>query len=157
MGISRVEILLEFLIFQNSVVNTNPIYFENNEYQCLVIRPISNRVKHFGCVRCSQRSDFQIAQPRNYISFNSSKLSIVVDMKLNSSALIPNLTSICSQECNARKNETTKSLEVSKEMEDRYVETQIEFPELDLQLLENGPFVLISFGSVAEVSLDLFI
>lgn len=39
------------------------------------------------------------------------------------------------------------------EMEKRFLYTQIEFSNFDLRLIETKPFILVSFGSVAKVSL----
>lgn len=39
------------------------------------------------------------------------------------------------------------------EMEKRFLYTQIEFSNFDLMLIETKPFILVSFGSVAKVSL----
>lgn len=64
----------------------------------------------------------------------------------------------CEQQCNTMtKIKTTQKLDKLDllnltEMENRYIKTQLDFPDLDLQLLDQKPFVLVSFGSVAEVS-----
>lgn len=136
------------------------LYAGRSEFLMEAIRPITNRIKHFGCVRCRKRSDFQIRQPKNDILSNLTNRSIVVDLQPNTTLSISNTTSVmCTQKCDVKHNkvEILTNKPNLTEMEDRYVKTQIDFPELDLQILENGPFVLISFGSVAEVSLYLFI
>jgi hypothetical protein len=42
------------------------------------------------------------------------------------------------------------------EMEERYIKTQLAFKSLDLSLLDDSPFVLVSFGSVAQVHILTF-
>jgi hypothetical protein len=76
---------------------------------------------------------------------------------------------LCSQECSPvqlKRIENTTTIETNlekllldgnlTEMEERYMRTQLAFKNLDLRILDEGPFVLISFGSVAQVGLQNF-
>lgn len=141
----------------------------------LAIRPLTNQIKHFGCVKCRQKSDFQIRRPATFTSnksYNSPlrlstsnrhsseealvsrKLSIIIDTNKTANYMPIQ----CGNECTKKtKNKITPKINNLilgnlTEMESRYVKTQMEFQDLDLQLLNEGPFVLVSFGSVAEVS-----
>lgn len=97
---------------------------------------------------------------------------IVLELHKNMTLHVPLQTNqiLCSQECSVQfdrfVNKTTENatVEVSREYlekflsednltetEKRYVKTQLAFEDLDLRILDESPFVLVSFGSVAQV------
>lgn len=84
---------------------------------------------------------------------SSSRLSRSVEIQRNTTFF---KRQACSNGCdhfNASKIEyiETSIIESLTEMEERYTKTQALFHNLDLGILDSGPFVLVSFGSVAQV------
>ncbi|KAI6178618.1 Glucuronosyltransferase [Aphelenchoides besseyi] len=147
------------------------LYAGRAEFLVEPIRPISNRIKHFGCPKCKDKTHYEIQRPsflqltaiKLQIPTAESQISIVIDVH-NKTRLITNPIGLCNTDCPREKNYTlvnqTSSVIISSKLtenltepEKRYIHALNEFP--DLNLLEEGPFILISFGSVAEVGLKL--
>ncbi|KAI6225778.1 Glucuronosyltransferase [Aphelenchoides besseyi] len=147
------------------------LYAGRAEFLVEPIRPISNRIKHFGCPKCKDKTHYEIQRPsflqlpaiKLQIPNADSQISIVIDVH-NRTRLVTNPIGLCTTDCPREKNYTlfnqTSSVIISSELtenltesEKRYIHALNEFP--DLNLLEEGPFVLISFGSVAEVSVKI--
>ncbi|KAI6241335.1 Glucuronosyltransferase [Aphelenchoides fujianensis] len=144
------------------------LYAGRSEFLVEPLRPLSNRVKSFGCSKCEKEKrlrDPTAAIPAAPLAAAHPRFSVVLDVRNAKSPGEPDgrplhvelLASNRGEAVNATRPSISKDLPSIlqtlssanlSEAEERYVRTLAGFPELEL--LEEGPFVLVSFGSVAE-------
>ncbi|KAI6182722.1 UDP-glucuronosyl/UDP-glucosyltransferase family-containing protein [Aphelenchoides bicaudatus] len=131
-------------------------------------RPLYSRMLccNITLIKYDQRDVFELAACR----WISDRNQHSVELHKNITLLVPAIATqskqqFCSHECSVQRekvgsNQTNIKIQHSTlekiliegnltEAERRYVETQLTFKDLDLSLLDEGPFVLVSFGSVA--------
>ncbi|KAI1728816.1 UDP-glucoronosyl and UDP-glucosyl transferase domain-containing protein [Ditylenchus destructor] len=180
----------------NDVESKHIFYAGRSEFVVEVVRPISNRIKHFGCIDCSAPEEHWIKQPamarlsiyptthshpeghhanvdRNASPpLHNSSVSITLNNNTTCSCAatchriirLPNKIDFEAQEITNRRISNTSLNDsfikaqqnvrrVANEtvLEQRYLVTQSEYPDIDLGMLEIHRFVLVSFGSVAKM------
>uniref|UniRef100_A0A915D6X5 glucuronosyltransferase n=1 Tax=Ditylenchus dipsaci TaxID=166011 RepID=A0A915D6X5_9BILA len=185
-------------IDMTDVESKHLLYAGRSELLAESVRPISNRIKHFGCDYCNSPDEYLIKQPNSQFQVHtlvhqklrdttkSPHISTFSDANINQIKLLlpespkfyfrrPDASLLCSNFCRKSASGITpsKSFATIKIhpiiasnttiLEQRYLATQQNFPDLDLDLLEHHKFILVSFGSVAKVEfmpealLDIFL
>uniref|UniRef100_A0A1I7XNP0 glucuronosyltransferase n=1 Tax=Heterorhabditis bacteriophora TaxID=37862 RepID=A0A1I7XNP0_HETBA len=144
------------------------IYAGRSEFLFEVVRPINNRVKHFGATSCMDPSDYVIAMPSDMPMM----LPVIADptesFLLNSS--IHNINEIgitCNSSGDYSDLQLSMSLGASRRpqlyqnlsfqtVQKRFDLISHQFPGIDWKLLGIKSFILVSFGSVAQVRALLY-
>uniref|UniRef100_A0A914CAU6 Glucuronosyltransferase n=1 Tax=Acrobeloides nanus TaxID=290746 RepID=A0A914CAU6_9BILA len=157
-------------------------YAGRSELLTEVIRPVNNRIRHFGCAQCGPASNYYIKKPNSLEIFGTKTrgdkaASFIYVTNENSTEC---LKETCAEENSILKNqnlsekieersvyfeenlEIFQNLNIS-ELENRYLRVQEEYMDIDFDQLEKTKFILVSFGSVAKVEfmpthlLDIFL
>ncbi|VDO32666.1 unnamed protein product [Haemonchus placei] len=146
------------------------IYAGRSEFLFDVVRPINNRVKHFGGVSKMDPRDYVTvlphASPRrtSTTNFQSSSTGIrymnssLDRLSRSNSTNMPLsfISCFCSSKPSAKRSSATRRPRLyeniaSEPMTKRFNAISKEFPQLNWPSLVTKPFILVSFGSVAQV------
>ncbi|CAD5220338.1 unnamed protein product [Bursaphelenchus okinawaensis] len=141
------------------------LYASRGEFLAEPVRPLNNRIKYFGCSRCGDPEQYKIKRP---VEYNPSYSSESKSTTISNDIVIPpaNITislslgsnvTLCSKCLKTKKVSTNKNStmelpigRVLSVQETRWIQNKVDFPLIDWDLLEERPFVIVSFGSVAH-------
>ncbi|CAD5228733.1 unnamed protein product [Bursaphelenchus xylophilus] len=143
------------------------MYASRGEFMAEPVRPLNNRIKYFGCSRCGDPEQYKIRRPAEFIPTTTSTAprQATIDLTLHhrnftvpSPALLKSynisLCTECAEVLNLPQNRTETAEDstgrVLSVQETRWIQNKLDFPLIDWDLLEEKPFVLVSFGSVAH-------
>ncbi|KAK6058846.1 hypothetical protein COOONC_03568 [Cooperia oncophora] len=145
------------------------IYAGRSEFLFDVIRPINNRVKHFGGGSKKNPRDYVTVLPEDSLlkassvickapttNFRYMNSSLEVSRRNNSTVPLSFINCVCSSKSAAvrpaasRRSRLYEGL-ASDEVMKRFSSISKEFPQLNWPSLSTKPFILVSFGSVAQV------
>ncbi|XGW24512.1 hypothetical protein V3C99_006158, partial [Haemonchus contortus] len=145
------------------------IYAGRSEFLFDVVRPISNRVKHFGGVSKMDPRDYITVLPQasprrtSTTNFQSSSTGIrymnssLDRLSRSNSTYMPIsfLSCVCSSKSSAERSSATRRSRLYENvavepMTKRFNAISKEFPQLNWPSLVTKPFILVSFGSVAQ-------
>ena len=135
------------------------------EFLAEPVRPISNRIKHFGCAQCKygvllfmlKTLALYFRGPEDYFILRTNKDEIKTaksekkfgsNIPSSSTPMIENYTNNCLICANT--SSTQRVLSEDAVISERYKRIRQEWPEVDWQTLERRTFVLVSFGSMAK-------
>ncbi|WKX92455.1 hypothetical protein Q1695_010465 [Nippostrongylus brasiliensis] len=140
------------------------IYAGRSEFLFDVVRPINNRVKHFGSISKMQPADYVTVLPEatsvgdqceksNCGTVSASASLFEQNSSNNSISDLPLSICNCSETKAATRTRTQPELyqEVTAAVaRERFLSITKQFPELNWPSLVEKPFILVSFGSVAQ-------
>ncbi|KAK0426133.1 hypothetical protein QR680_009547 [Steinernema hermaphroditum] len=120
-----------------SVEASHLFYVGRSEFLAEPLRPLSNRIKHFGCASCKSPEEYLTSPPRNPSAAPAKRERVVEGPRLPNGSIV-----LCGERVDL------KDLAMA---ELRHTQMAIDFPEIEFGRLDRSPFVLVSFGSVAQL------
>uniref|UniRef100_A0A914ZD63 glucuronosyltransferase n=1 Tax=Panagrolaimus superbus TaxID=310955 RepID=A0A914ZD63_9BILA len=147
-----------------NVESNHLLYAGRSEFLVEPLRPINNRIKHFGCAACKSRNEYIIKPPKGYFSSqigrkieplrNDNDSFVITFPASNNYTLIDcNLTTKVQKRLPTITLPTTTISTIinETEAEQRFLKAKHDFPDINFDELEVQKFIIVSFGSVAKV------
>ncbi|CAI4221448.1 unnamed protein product [Auanema sp. JU1783] len=139
------------------------IYAGRSEFLFDVVRPINNRVKHFGASNCKDPKEFVIWLPEDTNSNVSIEQAVIPSYPTDVISYVSNnssLFSLCERNCNDKLKKSSSTWTYRSDLfenipssvvKERFERVVHQFPTIQWNIINSSPFILVSFGSVAQV------
>uniref|UniRef100_A0A914NA68 glucuronosyltransferase n=1 Tax=Meloidogyne incognita TaxID=6306 RepID=A0A914NA68_MELIC len=128
------------------------LYAGRSEFITEPIKPINNRIKHFGCSNCGDADDYKNIFENYFIknksTFNCQSFNSTTNLNLNNYL---KQSDNCKNKKINKNNFTNIKFQINSTQIEKYKKIKLEFSNIDWELIEKRSFVLVSFGSIAKV------